>query len=256
MNREIYKGKWVFGAALCLLAIAVMILIIPMDLGIAVLQRPTKEDIILLDPGHGGIDSGASGSGGVCEKNINLSIALTIKRLAEADGWAVVMTREDDSSLSPRQDRQSIRSMKTEDLLARKKVIEETEPTVAVSIHLNSFKQDQRVRGAQTFYPGSGDQIIRDESKLLAEIIQENLVKGISDGTDRVALAKSDVLMLKNPIAPIVIVECGFLSNPEEERLLNTEDYQRKLAECIYKGIMEYTGKSGRPPLQIIDNRV
>jgi N-acetylmuramoyl-L-alanine amidase len=247
--------KWTFGAIVTLLVVAIVILITPIQLEILAVKSLVKADVLLLDPGHGGIDGGAESATGVCEKNINLNIALKIRQMAEGDGWTVVMTREEDVGLYPQKDRQSIRSLKTEDLLARKKIIEEEKPLVAVSIHLNSFKQDPGVRGAQTFYPGSGDQTIQDQSKLLAEAIQANLVEGLSDGTNRTALAKRDVLLFKNPVVPIAIVECGFLSNREEAALLNQDEYQRKIAECIYRGIMEYTGKEGKPPLQIIDNR-
>ena len=250
------KGwKWAVGTISTLLIIAIVILITPIQLEILAAKSFAKDDVLLLDPGHGGVDGGAESSAGVCEKNINLNIALKIRQMAEVDGWTVVMTREEDVGLYSKKDRQSIRSLKTEDLLARKKIIEEVRPLVAVSIHLNSFKQDPGVRGAQTFYPGSGDENIQEQSKLLAEAIQAILIEGLSDGTNRKALAKRDVLLFKNPVVPIVIVECGFLSNREEAALLNQDDYQRKIAECIYRGIMEYTGKEGKPPLQIIDNR-
>lgn len=249
-----FKWKWLAGLTALLLVAAIAVLIIPIELEIMALRLPTKADVLLIDPGHGGIDSGAEGPAGICEKHINLTIGLYIKQMAETDGWKVVMTREEDKGLYPQKDKQSIRSLKTADLLARKKIIEETCPLVAVSIHLNSFKQDPGVRGAQTFYPRSGDQALQEESRLLAECVQKNLVDGIADGTNRAALSKSDVMLFKNPIVPIVIVECGFLSNPQEETLLNQADYQRKIAECIYRGIMEYTGKEGKPPLKVIDN--
>ncbi|NLY71432.1 MAG: hypothetical protein GX076_07130 [Clostridiales bacterium] len=250
------KSKYALAATIAALILAIVVLVIPLQVGILVNQFVSANDILLLDPGHGGIDGGAKGVSGVCEKDINLAIAFNIKRLAEADGWTVVMTREEDKGLYPEKNRQTIRSLKTADLLERKRIIEETKPLLAVSIHLNSFKQDPSVRGAQTFYPGANaEQHIIEESKLLAEKIQENLVKGIADGTDRKALKKTDALIFKNPPVPIVIVECGFLSNREEEKLLTQESYQQKLAECIYKGIMEYTGKQGSEPIQILDNR-
>ena len=173
--------------------------------------------------------------------------------MAEVDGWTVVMTQEEDVGLYSKG--QAKHTQLKQRICLRKKIIEEVRPLVAVSVHLNSFKQDPGVRGAQTFYPGSGDENIQEQSKLLAEAIQANLIEGLSDGTNRKALAKRDVLLFKNPVVPIVIVECGFLSNREEAALLNQDDYQRTIAECIYRGIMEYTGKEGKPPLQIIDNR-
>ena len=251
------KIKWAIRIVFAVLLMAVIVFLVPLQLELlTTVQVVMKSDVLLLDPGHGGIDGGAEGSSGICEKDINLSIALHIRDIAEADGWTVVMTREEDKGLYPDRDKQSIRSLKTEDLIARKEIIAEVKPMLAVSIHLNSFKQDSSVHGAQTFYPaGSGEQNILDESKRLAETIQKNLVEGIADGTDRAALSKRDVLLFKNPVVPIVIVECGFLSNRSEEALLSQPDYQRKLAECIYRGIMEYSGREGAPPVRVIDNR-
>lgn len=250
------KWRWAFGMAFVALIMAVVILMVPLQLEVLVSKFVTEQDVLLLDPGHGGIDGGAAGASGVTEKDINLAIAFNIKEMAEADGWTVVMTREEDIGLYPEKDKQNIRSLKTADLLERKRIIAETNPLLAVSIHLNSFKQDTSVRGAQTFYPGcTAEQAITDESKLLAEKIQENLIEGIADGTDREALSKRDAMIFKNPSVPIVIVECGFLSNREEETLLKDESYQRKLAECIYNGIMEYSDREGANSVQIIDNK-
>ncbi len=248
--------KRAFGIILFVLIILLIVFAVPKQLERLIVSRlPAEQDTIVLDPGHGGIDGGAEGASGTCEKHINLAIAFEIKKLAEADGFCVVMTRDKDESLYTEK-RQSIRSLKTEDLKARKKMVEEIKPLLFVSIHLNNFKQDRSVRGAQTFYPtGSGDQDVLCESKRLALAIQASLVQGLSDGTDRVALGKNDAYILKNPTVPMVIVECGFLSNREEEALLAGEDYQKKLALYIYKGILEYTGRRSLPQIEIIDTR-
>ncbi len=256
MKTKIFDKKLKWMIALIILAVAITIGVSPVyDSMIAKVQLITGSDIILIDPGHGGMDGGASSDAGVTEKEINLSIAFYIRELAEADGWKVVMTREKDIGLGDSESK-TIRSKKTADLIARREMIKEVKPTVAVSIHLNSFKQDRSVRGAQTFYPtGPGEKSILDESKLFAETIQEQLVIGISDGTDRTSLGKRDVLMFKNPTVPMTIIECGFLSNPEEAKLLEQEDYQRKLARCIYEGILLYTGREPSEPIQAIDSR-
>lgn len=256
MKVRIFDKSFKWKITLIVLAAAVIIAISPVyDSVITRVHQITNSDIILIDPGHGGMDGGASSDAGVTEKDINLAIALYIRELAEADGWKVVLTREEDVALGNTENK-SIRGQKTADLLARREMIRQINPTVALSIHLNSFKQDRSVRGAQTFYPvGPGEQAILDESKKFAEAIQEQLVKGIADGTDRTALGKSGVLMLKNPPAPIVIVECGFLSNPEEAKLLEQEEYQRKLARCIYNGILIYTDREPRVPIKTIDSR-
>lgn len=247
------KLRWIVGLAV-LLMIAV-ISFTPIQ-SVLTVQFISKGDILLIDPGHGGIDGGAESANGTSEKDINLAIGLAIKDLAEQDGWTVVMTRAEDKGLYPDRDRESIRSLKTADLLERKRIIEEVMPLLAVSVHLNSFKQDPSVHGAQTFYPSSGsDSLILEESKLLAEMIQENLIEGLADGTDREALGKRDALLLKNSPVPIVIVECGFLSNANEANLLTQEAYQKKLAVSIYQGILEYSGKEEGTPLELIDTR-
>ncbi|MBR0597976.1 N-acetylmuramoyl-L-alanine amidase [Sinanaerobacter chloroacetimidivorans] len=256
MKIKINKKKIKWQIAVVILFVAMAITIFPTyDNILARVQKLTSADVLLIDPGHGGMDGGAESAAGVTEKNINLAIALHIKELAERDGWNVVMTREEDKGLYNEDEKRTIRSKKTEDLLARKKMIEEAQPLAAVSIHLNSFKQDRSVRGAQTFYPTGGDDVIVEESKKLAEAIQEQLIIGINDGTERTALGKRDVLLFKNPAAPIVIVECGFLSNPEESKLLENKDYQRKLAQSIYDGIMKYSGKEAHNPILTIDSR-
>lgn len=256
MKVKIFDNGLKFKIFLAVLAAAVLIGITPVhDMVVVKVQQITSSDMILLDPGHGGMDGGASSEAGTLEKDINLAIAFYIKELAEADGWKVVMTREEDIGLGDTASK-TIRGRKTADLIARREMIRELSPTAAVSIHLNSFKQDRSVRGAQTFYPaGPGEQSVLDESKKFAEIVQEQLVKGIADGTERVALEKRDVLMFKNPTVPMLIIECGFLSNPEEAKLLEQEDYQRKLAKCIYEGILIYTGREPGTPIQAIDSR-
>lgn len=251
-----YRWRIAFFLAGVSLLLAMVILLSPLQLNCMVAKYVTKSDILLLDPGHGGIDGGAESASGVNEKNINLAIALAIRDLAEADGWTVVLTRDEDVGLYPERDRESIRSLKTADLLARKEIIRNVMPLVAVSIHLNSFKQDSSVHGAQTFYPsGAVEETVFTESKSLAEIIQANLIAGLADGTEREALGKRDSLILKKSPVPIVIVECGFLSNPGEAAKLMETSYQAKLARSIYQGIMEYAEKEPAHPMQIIDTR-
>lgn len=255
MKAKTFDKKNLRRIALTAMAVAIIIGLHPVYDGlIAKVQLITATDVILIDPGHGGMDGGASSDSGTDEKDINLAIAFQIRELAEADGWKVVLTREDDRSLGANKSK-TIRSQKTADLIARRDMIKDVSPTVAVSIHLNSFKLDRSVRGAQTFYPGSGDQAVIDESKIFAEAIQEQLVTGINDGTERSALAKRDALIFKNPTVPMAIIECGFLSNPDEAKLLEQTEYQKKLAKHIYDGIMVYTGREPKAPIKTIDSR-
>lgn len=189
---------------------------------------------IVIDPGHGGIDGGAQADDGTPEKNINLSIALKLKELVEADGWNTIMTREEDKGLYSEQNN-TIRTKKTEDLKQRKQIFDSSAADAAVSIHLNSFTADRSVKGAQVFYAGDSE-----ESRQLAECVQKHM------GNSRKAMAKSDVLILQQVKVPTIIAECGFLSNHEESRSLRTDEYQTKMAKNIYIGIKEYIENSKR----------
>ncbi len=251
VNNKVNKLKYI----VCIVTICFIIAAVPMyhDVQRSV-ERITSADVIIIDPGHGGMDGGAESANGVSEKNINLAISKEIERLAKADGWNVILTRSEDISLGE-DAKGAIRSKKTKDLLERKRIISEVKPTATVSIHLNSFKEDRSVHGAQVFYPsGSEQEHVIAESKRLAEIVQKSLSEGIDDGTERVALSKSGVLILKNPSSPIIIVECGFLSNHQEAKLLQSKEYQSKVASCIYAGIMTFSNKEAKRDIKIRDS--
>ncbi len=211
-------------------------------------------DVILLDPGHGGIDGGAVSGRGVSEKDINLAIAQEVKALAEAAGWRVVMTRETDKALGEGTGG-TIRSQKTQDLKARRELIKNTEPELAISIHLNSFTADSTVRGYQTFYPGSGgSESVLGKSKLLAEHLQKEMAEQIPDGKERKPLAKNDTFLFQEVPCPLALIECGFLSNPQEAELLQSKEYQQKLAQGIFNGITEFTGKRPHEEINLVDS--
>lgn len=222
------------------------------------LQQTIKEmhegEVLVIDPGHGGFDGGAESANGVPEKDINLAISLLIAERARTDGLPVVLTREEDISLDDKTTG-AIRSRKTRDLKARKEMIDAIRPFAVVSIHLNSFTQDRSVRGAQVFYAGgSEDDVNVQASKALAEKISEKLIANIDDGTNRIVLPKKDVRLLQNIVCPTVIVECGFLSNKAEAELLQQKEYQQRLADCIYEGIMEFSGKKSTKMPKLVDN--
>lgn len=185
---------------------------------------------IIIDAGHGGMDGGAVGNNGTLEKDINLKVAMFLKEIAEADCKSVIMTRDTDTSLHTT-DSAKIRNQKRSDLQVRKEILQNNTDGIFVSIHMNKFEQES-VRGAQVFYADN------DNSRILAQNIQSALIEGIADGNKRVAKPAPDNLYIfKGCNSSAVVVECGFLSNKEEEALLATEEYQKKLAECIYKGI-------------------
>lgn len=185
---------------------------------------------IVLDAGHGGFDPGKVGVNGALEKEINLQIVRKLEAYLKELGFGVTLTRTSDDALYAETDR----NKKAADMKARIQVIESAKPDFAVSIHQNSFTQESSV-GAQVFYSeGSA------EGKKLAGVLQNTIRNQIADGNRRVEKANSSYYLLKKSSCPMVIVECGFLSNHGEAELLTTEDYQNKMAWAICLGIVEY----------------
>lgn len=225
-------------ARLILIAIAAVFLIL--NLKIQQADASTKKYYsinekkkILIDPGHGGIDGGAESKSGTVEKDINLSIALKLKKILTKNGFDVVMTREEDNGLYT--EKGTIRKKKYEDLENRCKIKKESECEMFVSIHLNMFPQS-KYYGAQVWYSNS------EKSGKLAHIIQENLKEDLDENNKRIekpALEKYKILRCCEDI-PSVIVECGFISNYEEEQKLKSEIYQEKIAESLGKSIAKY----------------
>lgn len=194
---------------------------------------PITNKIIGIDPGHGGVDPGAVSKNGVKEDEINLKIALKLKRFIEQSGGIAVLTRDTDKGLYTDKSK-TLRQMKTEDLKARKELIINSTSEVFVTIHLNSFTRSKYC-GAQTFYNEK-----YEESKKLAYIIQEELRNVLDSENLRIPAQRDDVYLLQDINIPTVLVEAGFLSNEQEERLLNQSEYQEKIAWSIYVGIMKY----------------
>ena len=190
----------------------------------------TNPDILVIDAGHGGMDGGAVGNEGTMEKDINLKVAMYLKEIAEANGKQVIMTRTEDISLHTT-DSAKVRDQKRSDLENRRQILQNNNTGIFVSIHMNKYESAD-VKGAQVFYANN------DPSRTLANKIQTSLINGLADGNKRVAKpAPSNLYIFKGCNSTAVVVECGFLSCPEEEKLLATEEYQRKLAQCIYDGI-------------------
>jgi N-acetylmuramoyl-L-alanine amidase len=186
--------------------------------------------VIVIDPGHGGRDPGKVGVNDALEKDINLCISSKLKSLLEQNDIKVVMTREDDSGLYTEADS----NKKSADLRKRVEIIQENDADLAVSIHQNSFPEEY-VKGAQVFY-----HMKSDEGRILSEMIQEQLKITLMDGNHRKAKSNDNYYMLKKTNCPLVIIECGYLSNYNEAALLLDERYQEKLAWGIHLGIMRY----------------
>lgn len=233
MKLIIVKRKWILITLALLVVITISIPIYKNYRYRAVATlMPSLTKVIVLDPGHGGVDPGAVSKNGVKEKDINLEIAGYLREYLEQSGAVVIMTRTKDIGLYSSGG--SLRQKKNEDLRRRKEIVQKSGGDIFITIHLNSFQQTQYY-GAQTFYP-------KDNSigKPLAESIQVELVNTLDKNNKRVALAKEDVYVIKGLDIPTVLVECGFLSNPNEEKLLKTSNYQKKIAWAIYVGIQKY----------------
>lgn len=194
---------------------------------------PVTNKVVIIDAGHGYPDDGAISSSGVTENKINLSIAKKLKKLFEDTGTKVVLTRSDENGIYEL-DAKTLRDKKRSDLKKRVEIGNSSNADVFISIHLNKIPQSQYY-GWQTFYKNKDDQ-----SKLLAENIQNSISSVIERDNKRVALAISNKYIVDNVNIPICIVECGFLSNFEEEKLLQDDAYQNKLAVGIFLGVVNY----------------
>ncbi len=192
-------------------------------------EKPT----IVIDVGHGGRDPGKVSVSGEYEKDINLEIALKLKTILEQNDCNVILTRDTDTDLSDA----NASNKKLSDLNNRLELILNTKPDLVVSIHQNAYPSSSQ-HGAQTFYYSKSS-----DSKLLAETIQDSLITNVDPDNHRPAKSNDSYYILKKCSCPIVIIECGFLSNWEEDKLLQDENYQKQLSWGIHLGILEYLSK-------------
>ncbi|MDK0709190.1 N-acetylmuramoyl-L-alanine amidase CwlD [Clostridium perfringens] len=204
-------------------------------LNISLLKVNAEENnkVIVIDPGHGGIDGGAKSEGGVIEKDINLSISLKTKAALESKGYKVIMTRSEDVGLYT--EGKKVREKKIEDLGNRVKIKKENKCDAFISIHQNMFPQ-KNCKGAQVWSANN------EPSQKLGKIIQQKFKEEVDQNNKREAkVAKKEYKILNDGYeGASVIVECGFLSNPEECELLGKEDYQNKIANTLANAIDEY----------------
>ncbi|MBW5449142.1 N-acetylmuramoyl-L-alanine amidase CwlD [Cohnella sp. CFH 77786] len=201
---------------------------------------PLSGKIIVLDAGHGGPDGGAVSREGTIEKDLNLAIVLHLRDYLQQAGALVTLTREGDYDLA-KPETKGYSRRKTEDLLKRAQRVKERKADLILSVHMNSIPSP-KWSGAQTFY-FSGN----EESARLAADIQAEIRTALGNST-RVAKPNDTVYLLKAVEMPAALVEVGFLSHPEEARLLADENYQKKVAAAIYRGVLRYAaGKSVQP---------
>lgn len=199
---------------------------------------PITNKTVVIDAGHGLPDEGAVGFNGTTEQATNLKIALKLQQLIEQSGAKVILTRSDENGIYS-VDSESIRNKKVSDIKNRVEIGNGYNADIFISIHLNKFPSSI-YRGWQTFYQKSNE-----KSNVLAKCIQDNLGKNIEFKNDRVPLPISGVYIMDKVTIPTIIIECGFLSNPQETEMLKTEGYQNKLAWGIFIGIQDYFTKEG-----------
>lgn len=205
------------------------------------MNEPKKENLagvktIILDAGHGGEDGGAVGVEGIIEKDINLSVALRLRDVLEASGYNVIMTREKDIAIYD-DDAETLREKKRSDLHNRLDIIEKNggENTIFVSIHQNKFP-DSKYHGTQIFYSKHDP-----KSMDLAQAVRKSVTDFLQPDNDReIKEANQKIYLLNNAKIPAIVVECGFLSNPEECAKLADKNYQSEMAFSICCGLMDY----------------
>lgn len=190
-----------------------------------------KQYTVVLDAGHGEPDGGAVGINGTIEKDINLKIALKLQEVLESRGVRVVMTRTDDNSICDKSAK-TLHEKKVSDMHNRLEIINTSGADLFLSIHMNSFS-DPKSGGLHVFYSRN-----HPEAKETAVLIQESISELTEAKTHTVKAASDTLFLMKNPIPPAILVECGFISNPEEERLLNDDNYQSKIAFSIANAVI------------------
>ncbi len=189
-----------------------------------------RRPVVVIDAGHGGIDPGKVGINQALEKDINLIIAKKVKRYLELSDVEVIMTREGEEGLYRPEDS----NKKVQDMKNRVALIDSSGADLAVSIHQNSYSEEY-VKGAQVFYYATSLQ-----GKSVAEVMQKTLAEILDKENHREAKANDSYYLLKKTQTPIIIAECGFLSNSEEAGLLMQEEYQDRVAWAIHLGILRY----------------
>ena len=216
-----------------IVAIITCLLIITYIVPVNTFAIDNSDKVILIDPGHGGIDGGAQSKAGTIEKDINLQIALKLRDNLEEKGYKVYMTRDEDEGLY--QKGNTVREKKREDLNRRVEMKKETECDIFISIHQNMFPQS-KCYGAQVWYASN------DNSYNLATVVQDSIKESVKDNNKRVAKPAAEAyLILRDKYeGASILVECGFLSNPDEEAKLKSDEHQNLIVEGISVGIDKY----------------
>jgi N-acetylmuramoyl-L-alanine amidase len=203
---------------------------------------PLLSRTIVIDAGHGGPDPGAVGAHGELEKDVTLAVALDLAEYLRQSGARVLMVRTDDRDLADPELGRAYSRRKRQDLVRRAELMKNSQPDVAVSIHVNAIASPYW-RGAQVFYPAN-----QPDAKLLASQVQSSLVELLKN-TDR-GVKVGDYYLLKQGPDPTVLAEVGFLSNPEEASLLTDSAYQDKVAWALFLGVVRFLGSPAPLPAE------
>lgn len=193
----------------------------------------TEKRVIVVDAGHGLPDGGAVGVNGTVEQEINLKVSLKVAEVLKSKDFDVVLTREGEESLAFDED-STIRHMKVEDMKKRRDIINESDADLFLSVHMNSFP-DESAHGLRFFYAGNQPEIAE-----LAEKMQDNVSRVSGAKPYAVKKVSENLYLMKDINVPAILAECGFLSNPEEEKKLNDDEYISKLAWALADAIGEY----------------
>ncbi len=197
-----------------------------------------EKKTIVLDAGHGGMDSGAVGINGELEKNINLAIVKNLRDMLTLSGFNVVLTRDSDVSIHD-SGVTGIRNQKISDMENRLDIVKKYKDCIFISIHQNKFTESEYF-GAQIFYNENNP-----DNQLLAQIMQDNF-KVIQPRNDReIKLSGDELYLFKKTVVPAVLIECGFLSNPDDAGNLSDAEYQKKVSFMVYNGIIRYLQTKG-----------
>ncbi len=197
-----------------------------------------KYSTVIIDAGHGGPDGGTSSADGTLEKEINLQIALKLNDILRSMGVETVMVRTEDISIHD-ESAKTIREKKISDIKNRLSIMNNTDNAVFVSIHQNHYSKSQ-YNGAQVFYSKNNP-----DSALLADSVRHSIITVLQpDNSRETKTAGSEIYLLHHAEVPAVMVECGFLSNPEETEKLKNDNYQRNMAFLIALGILDFINKT------------
>lgn len=209
----------------CAVILALAVVITP---SVIIAQSKTYTYTVVIDAGHGGMDGGCLGVSGTNEADLNLDYAKTLQTFCQQFGFRVVMTRTNENGLYS----SFASNKKKDDMKKRKEIIDKSGANLVVSIHMNSFSAKSS-RGAQVFYYDESQ-----SSKNLADNIQKQYISGLVK--PRQTSQSADYYILKCSSVPSVLIECGFISNKEEESLLLSKEYREKLCYLTLCGIVNF----------------